>query len=269
MIDTAFGQKEILSFRKYAQSSAAVHSNVPRRLVLLLVVCFMLFLPVLAHAQEIRSENGGLRDRGEPGVELPSSIQAILEASDYSKSEIFGLQEIFKEALELSIPAVLLVPKLQEGIAKGIPAARLSQALKRDLEYLDQARRLIERLEGADELIQRDAVWQRTAHMLLAGVEESEVASLLEICVDTPSVYRAASILYVSLKKWGLTKQENMDLIEAVVRSPIPPDEYIGMIDLFRLARARRIDPDELITRIQSHAPFTENIQDLHRRIID
>jgi hypothetical protein len=165
------------------------------------------------------------------------------------------------------IPTALLLPKLEEGIAKGISAPRVLGALEREAENLRRTRALMLRSQGGQALLADPASWARTANLMVMGVSEEEIEELIVLCAPRIEGYRPATYLYVAVLEWGLAKRSAFDLLEALLVSTIPPDSYMGIMDLLAGGRRRRIAPEELAQRIQQHLEHAISIKELEKWI--
>ncbi|MCF7914329.1 MAG: hypothetical protein K9L66_04095 [Spirochaetaceae bacterium] len=239
-------------------------AGVPRgtlRFYSFMVMVLLLFFwssPLLLIAEE-----GGGSTSG-----TSSKVEGILEEHGYSESDIQGVLNVFLGAQNKGVPGDMLVPRVQEGVAKGVPAPRLVGALKRDIDYLMNARRLFAEAEAEGVFLSRESQWKRAANMLAAGFGSDELGRLIQICREDPDKFRPISLLYASLSTWGLSKEDGLSVAEALVSSAIPSEEYEGILDLYRAARRERIRPEELTERIAARAGSSESVEELERVIL-
>jgi len=195
-------------------------------------------------------------------------VEGILEEHGYSESGIQGVLNVFLGAENKGVPGDMLVPRVQEGVAKGVPASRLQGVLKRDIDYLMSARRLFAEAEAEGVFLSRESQWKRAANMLAAGFDSDELGRLIQICKENPDKFRPISLLYASLSTWGLSNKDGLSVAEALVSSAIPTEEYEGILDLYRTARRERIRPEELTERIAARAGSSESVEELERMIL-
>jgi hypothetical protein len=210
--------------------------------------------PLLLSAEE----DGGAAASG-----ASSKVEAILEEHGYARTEVQGVLNSFELAESRDIPGDMLVPCVQEGVAKGVPAPRLQVALKNDIEYLMSARRLFAEAEAETVFLNRESQWKRAANMLAAGYGSDELTILIQICKKNPEKFRPISFLYASLSIWGLSKEDGLSVADALVSSAIPTAEYEGILDLYRSARR-----EELTERIVAQAGSSESVEELERMIL-
>lgn len=195
------------------------------------------------------------------------SVESALERSGYSQTHKHSIITFFAEAEQSEIPADLLLPKLEEGIAKGIPAPRVLGALMKEADDLLRTRALMLRSEEGRRLLADPASWARAANLLSVGVGEDEIEQLIALCGARIQGFRPASYLYVAVVEWGLPGDTSLDLIGALLSSSIPPDSYMGVMDLLAIGRRRRIAPEELVQRIQQHLGRAKSIKELEKWI--
>jgi hypothetical protein len=201
------------------------------------------------------------------GQDVESAITKTLEKSRYSEGQKASIITFFVETGRVAIPAELLVPKLEEGIAKRIPAQRVLDALKQEREGLLKARALILRVEGGEQVLADRASWARTANLLAGGISETEVEGLILLCRSRVKDFRPATYLYVALKEWGLGREPSFSLIGALLSSSISTDSFMGVMDLLATGRRRRIAPEELVQRIEEHLKHVKTIEELEKWI--
>ena len=195
------------------------------------------------------------------------SVESALARSRYSQDHKVTIITLFTETAESDIPTDLLLPKLEEGIAKGIPAPRVLGALRREAENLMQARALMLHSEEGKRLLADPASWARTANLMAVGVSIEEIEELIALCNRRIEGFRPATYLYVALLEWGLGRKPALDLIGPLLVSSIPPDSYMGVMDLLAGGRRRRIPPEELVPRIQRHLEHANSIKELEKWI--
>lgn len=201
------------------------------------------------------------------GQNVESVITTTLEKSRYSERQKASIISFFTETDRADLPAELLVPKLEEGIAKRIPAQRVLDALKREREGLLKARALILRVEGGEQVLADRASWARTANLLAGGISETEIEGLILLCRSRVGDFRPATYLYAALKEWGLGQEPSFSLIGALLRSSISADSFMGVMDLLATGRRRRIAPEELVRRIEEHLKQVKRIEELEKWI--
>jgi hypothetical protein len=195
------------------------------------------------------------------------SVESALERSGYSQPQKHSIIAFFAEAEQSEIPPDLLLPKLEEGISKGIPAPGVLGALMQEADNLLRTRGLLLRSEEGRRLLADPASWARAANLLSVGVAEDEIEQLIALCGARIEGFRPASYLYVAVMEWGLSGDSSLDLIGALLSSSIPPDSYMGVMDLLAIGRRRRIAPEELVQRILQHLGRAKSIKELEKWI--
>ncbi|UCF99379.1 MAG: hypothetical protein JSV89_07525 [Spirochaetaceae bacterium] len=195
------------------------------------------------------------------------TVETTLARSGYSEAHKDSIIAFFAQIENDGIPGEMLLPKLEEGIAKRVPAPKVLAALKRESENLQQARELILRIEGGERLLADRAYWARTANLLATDVSAAEIERLIVLCRTRIEGFRPASYLYVAMLNWGLSGEPAFDLIATLLASALPPDSYMGVMDLLATGRRRRIPPEELIRRIQEHLQHASTIKELEKWI--
>ncbi|GAB6090530.1 hypothetical protein JCM12856_21230 [Spirochaeta dissipatitropha] len=207
-------------------------------------------------------------------VVLPLPGWSLVEAIDssrlsiYSSDDIADIELVFIKAEEAGVNPDLLIPRLEEGLAKRVPATRLIPVLHRELILLTEARELLETHDYGAVILKIPGGWQRTANLLAGGVEEYDVLSIIDSVQHQPDLYRPASALYMSLINWGVESTPALNLLQIMTVSEINPVDYPGIVDILTDARRLRYDIDYVLNSIIDNAPKSTEVQELRRRVL-
>jgi hypothetical protein len=196
------------------------------------------------------------------------SLEAVLSRSGYSPEAREEIRKQFADAESREVPVELLLPRLEEGIAKKVPAGRLMSVLRREQELLLDARRLLLELEGGARLAEDRVSWARAANLLAAGYAREEVRDLAQAALARPEDFRAAASLYVSLRDWGLPSTPALDIARALLASPIPGRRFPGIMEIFVEGRRLRLPPDTMSSRLLTHLPQVKTIEELRQKCL-
>lgn len=196
---------------------------------------------------------------------LAESVEQVLEASGYSTSHSNAIGAIFEEARREGVPTELLLPRLQEGLAKRVPASRVAQALEADLGNLIRARSVLNEVPGGNRFLDDSGRWARAANLLAAGRRESEVKALATASASRPEAFRPASALYVSVIHWGLDEPAALALVQAAVDSSLSTSAFPGIAELIAEGRRKRIRPSQLVERLVVGLGQSANLEELRR----
>jgi len=200
---------------------------------------------------------------------LPAqSLEAALARSRFSPEQQRAIEEQFREAALQGIPLSLLLPRLEEGIAKKVPAARLQEALRGQTGLLLEARALLVGTPGGEALLADPASWARTANLLAGALPAAEVRRLAGFCAKRPADYRQATSLYLSLVEWGLDRGKAQELLGALLDSRLPGESFPGVMEILVEGRRQRLAPEELVRRLLLHLPDTVSMEELKRRTL-
>ena len=178
---------------------------------------------------------------------VADELEAILARSPYQPNERVRLEALCAEADALELPTGVLLSKLTEGTAKGVPAERLYVALETDLQNLVHARELIGPIEGAARILEDAAAWERAGNLLRAGWSDAQLVGVVTACADRPEVFREASLFYIAVVDWGAHEAQALRLTEAAVGSGMDPDSYPQIAVILGQARNRRVSLEEAI----------------------
>jgi hypothetical protein len=200
---------------------------------------------------------------------LPAqSLETALARSRFPPEQQRAIEEQFREAALQGIPVSLLLPRLEEGIAKKVPAARLQEALRGQAGLLLEARALLVGTPGGEALLADPASWARTANLLAGALPAAEVRRLAGFCAKRPADYRQATSLYLSLVEWGLDRGKAQELVGALLDSRQPGESFPGVMEILVEGRRQRLAPEELVRRVLLHLPDTVSMEELKRRTL-
>jgi hypothetical protein len=200
---------------------------------------------------------------------LPAqSLEAVLARSRFSSEQQRALMEQFREAELQGVPIALLLPRLEEGIAKKVPAARLQEALRRQVSLLLEARALLVETAGGDALLADPASWARTANLLSGALPAAEVRLLAGYCARRPADYRPATSLFLSLVEWGLDRGLSQELVKALLDSRLPGERFPVVMEILVEGRRQRLAPEELVRRLLLQLPQAAGAEELKRRVL-
>jgi hypothetical protein len=74
--------------------------------------------------------------------------------------------------------------------------------------------------------------------------------------------------LYLSLTQWGLTDDEALTIVELVLESAIPGQDFAGLINIFTRGRSLYISPEEIITRMKEVIDVIDTVETLEEKIL-
>lgn len=196
------------------------------------------------------------------------SLESVLSRSRFSPEVQGEISRQFREAGRHGIPVELLLPRLEEGIAKKVTAGRLLAALEREQDLLLQARGLLLGLDGGERLLEDRASWERAANLLAGGYSAGEVAELARTGLSRAEDFRPAASLYVSLRGWGLSSGQALELVRGLLASPISGERFPGIMEILIEGRRLRLPPETLIRRLVEQLPEARTIEELRRKCL-
>ena len=200
---------------------------------------------------------------------LPAqSLEAALARGRFASEQQRALEGLFREAESQGIPVSLLLPRLEEGIAKKVPSARLQEALRLQAGLLLEARDLLAQTPGGDSLLADPASWARTANLLSGVLPADEVRLLAGDCARRPADFRPATSLYLSLVEWGLERGRARELLRALLDSRLQSQGFPVVMEILVEGRRQRLAPEELARRLLLQIPQAASTEELKRRIL-
>jgi hypothetical protein len=204
----------------------------------------------------------------QPPALSADSLDTALRSSGYAAAEQQTLRHLFIRAEEAGIAPELLLPRLEEGMAKKAAAVLVITTLEAEIVRLEAARSLILEAQQCRDLIFNNAAWLRTANLLAWGAGETEILRLLAAsggrCTDFPRI----STLYVSLIQWGLETNTALALIAAAGASRLPGTSFPGIVELLVRGRRLQLPPEELAKRLTEELPRVNNLEELQERLL-
>jgi hypothetical protein len=201
-----------------------------------------------------------------PATAAADGLDDALRGSALDPAERAEVRRLFDEASSAGLPQHMLVPRLEEGLAKRVPVARILRALELEMGYLVQAREV---LSAADEALLRDeGSWARTANLLAGGLTTREVSAVVRILRPRRRDFRPATYLYAALVEWGLPREQALALLEALVASDLPGEEFPGVVELLALGRRVRIPPEVMVDRIRDSIGRVHSLDELQRLVL-
>ena len=192
-------------------------------------------------------------------------LSNTLAQAGFTAAEQSEFTRLFSEAASDGLPTDVLLPRLQEGIAKNVPFDGLLPALEAYVTQLRHARAVLASVQDARAVLHDTASWARAANLLTAGYSEDSLRRIAAACAVKPEAFRPATSLFVSLVEWGLAREAALDLTQAAVLSSVDPGEYADLARILSDASRAREDPDDAAGRIADHLRSGRTIRQIDR----
>ncbi|MFW6139321.1 MAG: hypothetical protein ACOC7U_09120 [Spirochaetota bacterium] len=203
-----------------------------------------------------------------PSAPDQESLESILNRSQFSDAQKQSVVLLFNRAADKHIPPEMLLPRLQEGLAKNLPYQKLLEALENYIHRLEESRNILKQVDGGEKLVQNRASWARTAHLLAGEITEEEIKKVAAASSHRWKDYREATYLFASLTKWGLSSKKALDLTTEVLHSPLKGGEFTGVVDVLIKGRQLKINPEELAERIIDQVPKVQTPEELEEKVL-
>lgn len=201
----------------------------------------------------------------------------VMDKFGVPENEQTLLVETIREFESQGVPPSVLIPRVEEGIAKHIPAGRIQSVIEREGSAYIEARSIITQVvseQEAQTLTRNLSLWTRTATLLLQGVENRRAAELLSLFSGPGQTenrwerYRYGTLLYTALIDWGLSDSESFRIISAVAASDIPAGDYKGVMDILLSSSRYRVSVPEMIERIEQVSSQVSSIEQMSIRVL-
>ncbi len=196
------------------------------------------------------------------------TLDDALARSRYAAADREQIAAVVREAEGRGIPLEITLPRLEEGIAKRVPAARVREVLAQEIERIDRARSLLAALEPAGEIARLPEAWQRGATLLAWGANADEIASLARASSGRLDRFAQSAALLVSLVRWGLDRGVALETAAAAAASRIPANDLAGITAMFTAGRRQRRDPAELARAIIRELPGARSLRQLREKTL-
>ena len=237
--------------KKYSSFKISINKNIRRGIVSsFFTICLFLFIYVT------------------PQARADISYVSILKQSHYTTEQQDSLLSLFIKAEEDDIPSPLLLPRLEEGIAKKVSYERLIKVISQEIISLKQARKLLESLDPTLSLVNEPSIWLRTGILFSKGIPDEIIYVIASKSILRWEDYRDATSLYLSLTQWGLSEDEALSVVESLLLSKIPGQDFMGIIAIFTRARSLYVSPEEIIGRMKEVIATIETIEALEEKIM-
>ena len=210
-----------------------------------------------------------------PAGTWDAQVNNALQRSSYSQQEKHQVQTLFTQAEDQQAPVELLINRLDEGVAKQVPAQLLQNALQQELESFTAAKNIVSTYlnkREAERIIADTAVWSRIATLYRQGISQHDLGELIKVfnkqtVKEKWNNFRYGGGLLIALRQWGVTPESSLAVVKALALSSIAGDEYRRVIDLFNSALANRISSDAMAQRIIEAAPRSRTMSILERQV--
>jgi hypothetical protein len=216
-----------------------------------------LFVLFLALASLIHAESGpDTRD---------DTVAETLAGSGFSTDAGIAISALFERAAAEGVPPELLLPRLQEGVAKRVDADLVREALSEEILYLTTARDAIQRLPGGAVILDNPSSWSRAANFIRSGQSEETLFLVARASVNRPETFRPATLLYLSISEWGIEQDKALVLVEAVAASSLGPEAYPEVTGLLADAQRARLDLGEAALQIAEQLRAGRSVRQIAR----
>ncbi|HEQ71756.1 MAG TPA: hypothetical protein ENN69_04640 [Spirochaetia bacterium] len=195
-------------------------------------------------------------------------LTEVLAQTNYTIDEKAAIRAVFSAGLQQGVPTPLLLPRLEEGIAKHIPPARLVDGLLQELACLTRARTILLSVDADLNLSLHRAEWLRASILVRLGLAENVIHNLALAAQDRWIDFRPASELYLSLVGWGVPPDQAEQVTTALLVSRIQGSEFDGVASLYSRGRQLFLSPHTVTARIVSALPAVATLNELSERVL-
>ncbi|MBN1411334.1 MAG: hypothetical protein JW969_10865 [Spirochaetales bacterium] len=195
-------------------------------------------------------------------------VESILDRLPYPDEQKNIIQGILKELDEEGIPPKLVLPKLEEGLAKKIRADLVIKALKKESEHYKTAKAVFHDVDAEFDLRKKTDLWSWTVILLAKGLTGDELKSILGSNKSRIDDFKDATGLLLSLLDWGIEKNDAIPVCILLLKSRITGKEMMGIMDIFITAQKNHIKPEDIIKGLKASIPDAKNLKELKRKIL-
>jgi hypothetical protein len=196
------------------------------------------------------------------------TLSSLLKNNPYSEQQLKAIEEIFKKAEEEGILEDLILPRLEEGIAKKVSFERILDVLTQEIEHLKISKRILLSAINGFNPEEHPELWSRAAILLASGISEQDIQILASASASRLPAFRNATTLYVSLLRWRLEKKIALNLVTALLDSSLDEGEFHGVMNILIMGRKLYIPPEELSERIIKELPDSTTLESIKEKVL-
>jgi hypothetical protein len=167
-----------------------------------------------------------------------------------ARAELAG---VFSEAAHRHIPASLLMVRLREGEAKGVPADRLVNVMRSELALLSRARVIVEKAGFGGTFLAplSDETLKDIGIYLRSGLPDQLVTDLLSAGAARPggreSALAACAAIMDLRAVAPLEDADSLQIGKLLMASGMQPSGYASLALVYGLGRSRGLSQDALV----------------------
>jgi len=210
------------------------------------ILLSLIFLFFYAAAVPLHCDNGTGERRIMQWFETSSNAEGYREIQP-------ELVSLFRGADDIGIPADLLLGKVKEGAAKGIPSSRLLPAVRKEKERLRKGLEIIANAGYSQGMHGREL----SRHLKLLGIilrEGMSEAVLTDVLREARkrglSLADGMSACSAVFQIREITSLDGDDLIrlgKALFESSLPPSKYASVFSIFLKGQVKRISERDIL----------------------
>jgi hypothetical protein len=163
------------------------------------------------------------------------------------------LTRIFSEAHQRRLPRSLLMVRLLEGVAKGVPSDRLVSAMRGELNLLSRARLIVEKAKCAGNIFAplRDQTLKDIAIYLRSGLSDGIITDLMAAGAGRPggkeSALAACGAIMDLRAVAPLQDADSLQIGKLLMASGMQPSGYASLALVYGLGRSRGLSHEALV----------------------
>jgi hypothetical protein len=164
------------------------------------------------------------------------------------------LSRIFSEAAQRRVPQLLLMDRLREGAAKGVPADRLESALREELGRLERARLIVDKAGFGGSFLSPvgDETVKEVGIYLRSGLPDPLVGGLLSAGAATgkESALAACRAIMDLRAVAPLEDVDSLQIGRLLLASGMQPSGYASLALVYCLGRSRGLSHEALVREV-------------------
>jgi len=184
------------------------------------------------------------------------AITKLSQARGHNSADVNRLMERVEQAAGRGLPTKPMVNKIKEGLAKGVPPARINPVVQGLIRNLDTARDVLgefgQKASSAQSGHQQQRAMEVLAESFTRGATPDEVRALGKAArrgkrkVSADAIAFGAKGLALA-KEGGLSSKESRPLVEEALRQGFRPKEILDLgREIKKRGRELRSDPGRL-----------------------
>ena len=190
-------------------------------------------------------------------------VSEALTRQGYSSAEKEAFETLYQTLERKNLPLEPLFRRWQQGAAKGVSPGQLLAVMEEESRWLFEAGEILDLRGGRLGLDRRSEYYlNRFLSLRRKGLSRENLRELVDAAPDGISLDRG-SLLLLELDQWGMRGPSALKLTIALIRGPLPPDDFGYIIPLLQRGLSAGLSAEILVEEILRYLPRSRDLLDL------